>query len=161
MTQIKTQDKDGYEACPARLRAVQAAQQPEQGTARRAVLRAPARGQATDMDDLAVGQEIKVASSSPGELVDVIGVQGRGFPGVVKRHGFRGGPKTHGQSDRWRAPGSIGSGTTPGRVFKGMRMAGRMGNDRVDGAESGSSAGGYRAQPAGGQGLGPGRDRRR
>jgi large subunit ribosomal protein L3 len=57
--------------------------------------------------------------------------KGRGFQGVVKRHGFRGGPKTHGQSDRLRAPGSIGSSATPGRVFKGMRMAGRMGNDRV------------------------------
>jgi large subunit ribosomal protein L3 len=50
---------------------------------------------------------------------------------VVKRHHFRGGPKTHGQSDRWRAPGSAGAGSTPGRVFKGMRMAGRMGNERV------------------------------
>jgi large subunit ribosomal protein L3 len=62
----------------------------------------------------------------------VIGTsKGRGFQGVVKRHGFRGGPKTHGQSDRLRAPGSIGSSATPGRVFKGMRMAGRTGGDRV------------------------------
>jgi large subunit ribosomal protein L3 len=50
---------------------------------------------------------------------------------VIKRHNFRGGPKTHGQSDRWRAPGSIGAGTTPGRVFKGTRMAGQMGDERV------------------------------
>ena len=57
--------------------------------------------------------------------------KGKGFAGVVKRHGFAGGPKTHGQSDRWRAPGSIGATTTPGRVFKGQRMAGRMGLDRV------------------------------
>ena len=57
--------------------------------------------------------------------------KGKGFQGVVKRHGFSGGPKTHGQSDRWRAPGSIGAGTDPGRVWKGTRMAGRMGNRRV------------------------------
>jgi large subunit ribosomal protein L3 len=65
-------------------------------------------------------------------MVDVTGTsKGRGFAGVVKRHGFSGGPKTHGQSDRHRAPGSIGACTTPGRVFKGMRMAGRMGGERV------------------------------
>ena len=67
-----------------------------------------------------------------GERVDVVGTRkGKGFAGVMKRHDFRGGPKTHGQSDRWRAPGSIGSGTTPGRVMKGMRMAGHMGDERV------------------------------
>jgi large subunit ribosomal protein L3 len=67
-----------------------------------------------------------------GDAVRVTGTsKGKGFQGVVKRHGFAGGPKTHGQSDRWRAPGSIGSGTTPGRVLKGLRMAGRMGHDRV------------------------------
>jgi large subunit ribosomal protein L3 len=64
--------------------------------------------------------------------VDVTGIsKGKGFAGVMKRHGFRGGPATHGQSDRARAPGSIGATTTPGRVFKGKRMAGRMGNERV------------------------------
>lgn len=63
-----------------------------------------------------------------GDLVKVSGLtKGRGFAGVVKRHHFAGGPKTHGQSDRHRAPGSIGSTTTPGRVYKGKRMAGRMG----------------------------------
>ena len=67
-----------------------------------------------------------------GELVDVTGTsKGKGFQGGVKRHGFGGGPKTHGQSDRQRAPGSIGSSATPGRVFKGMKMAGHMGNERV------------------------------
>ncbi len=64
------------------------------------------------------------------DLVDVTGVsKGKGFAGVVKRHGFKGGPRTHGQSDRERAPGSIGQTTTPGRVYKGKRMAGRMGNE--------------------------------
>ncbi|MFC1922712.1 50S ribosomal protein L3 [Chloroflexota bacterium] len=67
-----------------------------------------------------------------GERVDIIGTsKGKGFQGVVKRYGFRGGPKTHGQSDRLRAPGSIGATTTPGRVFKGKRMPGRMGFERV------------------------------
>ena len=67
-----------------------------------------------------------------GDHVSVTGVsKGKGFAGVVKRHGFAGMPKTHGTSDKWRAPGSIGSTTTPGRVYKGKRMAGRMGGDRA------------------------------
>ena len=67
-----------------------------------------------------------------GDAITVMGIsKGKGFAGGVKRHHFQGGPKTHGQSDRERAPGSIGMTTTPGRVFKGKRMAGRMGNDRV------------------------------
>lgn len=68
----------------------------------------------------------------PGDIVDVIGLsKGKGFAGGVKRHHFKGGPRTHGQSDRERAPGSIGQTTTPGRVYKGKRMAGRMGHQRV------------------------------
>lgn len=68
----------------------------------------------------------------PGDIVHVRGIsKGKGFAGVVKRHHFKGGPRTHGQSDRERAPGAIGSTTTPGRVYKGKRMAGRMGQDRV------------------------------
>lgn len=67
-----------------------------------------------------------------GDLVSVAALsKGKGFAGVVKRHGFKGGPRTHGQSDRERAPGSIGQTTTPGRVYKGKRMAGRLGGDRV------------------------------
>lgn len=67
-----------------------------------------------------------------GDSLSVTGTsKGKGFAGVVKRHHFRGGPRTHGQSDRERAPGSIGQTTTPGRVYKGKRMAGRMGTDRV------------------------------
>ncbi len=67
-----------------------------------------------------------------GDKISVTGVsKGKGFQGVMKRWNFRGGPKTHGQSDRWRAPGSIGSGTTPGRVYKGKKMAGRLGADQV------------------------------
>lgn len=67
-----------------------------------------------------------------GKRVDVVGIsKGKGFAGTVKRYNFKGGPKTHGQSDRLRAPGSIAAGTTPGRVFKGKKMPGRMGNERV------------------------------
>ena len=78
------------------------------------------------------GQEIKVDVFARGERVDVIGTsKGRGFAGTIKRHNFHRQPKTHGQSDRERAPGSVGATTTPGRTLPGQRMAGRMGNDRV------------------------------
>ena len=80
-----------------------------------------------------VGDQIKVSDIfNPGDLIAVTGIsKGKGFAGVVKRHHFRGGPRTHGQSDRERAPGSIGQTTTPGRVYKGKRMAGRMGGEQV------------------------------
>lgn len=79
------------------------------------------------------GKEIKVGDVfQAGDVVKVSGTsKGKGFAGVVKRHGFHGGPKTHGQSDRHRSPGSIGSTTTPGRVYKGKKMAGRMGGKTV------------------------------
>ncbi|HEB65241.1 MAG TPA: 50S ribosomal protein L3 [Chloroflexi bacterium] len=78
------------------------------------------------------GDKVTVEVFSQGDFVDVVGVsKGKGFQGGVKRHGFRGGPKTHGQSDRQRAPGSRGAGSTPGRVFKGSRGPGHMGNRRV------------------------------
>jgi large subunit ribosomal protein L3 len=87
---------------------------------------------ASDMSEFSVGQVLKADVFEVGERVDVAGTsKGRGFQGGVKRHGFAGGPKTHGQSDRLRAPGSIGSSATPGRVLKGMRMAGHMGHERV------------------------------
>jgi len=74
-------------------------------------------------------QSVKLDHFAPGDKVKVTGTsKGKGFAGVVKRHGFKGGPKTHGQSDRERAPGAIGSTTTPGRVYRGKRMAGHMGN---------------------------------
>lgn len=86
----------------------------------------------TNPEDYQEGQKIDVSIFNVGDKVDVIGTsKGKGFAGTVKRHGFRGGPKTHGQSDRWRAPGSVGAGSTPGRVLKGTRMAGRMGNEQV------------------------------
>lgn len=79
------------------------------------------------------GTQVAVeAIFAPGDTIRITGTsKGKGFAGVVKRHNFRGGPRTHGQSDRERAPGSIGQTTTPGRVYKGKRMAGRMGSDTV------------------------------
>ena len=84
-------------------------------------------------EDWAVGKEVNIADVfAIGDVIRATGIsKGKGFAGVVKRHGFAGGPKTHGQSDKERAPGSIGATTTPGRVFKGKRMAGRMGTDTV------------------------------
>lgn len=83
-------------------------------------------------EEIEEGQRILVDVFEVGDQVDVVGIsKGRGFAGVVKRHGFGGGPKTHGQSDRQRAPGSIGACADPGRVWKGQRMAGRMGGTRV------------------------------
>lgn len=85
-----------------------------------------------EVDSYEEGQMVTVEIFKPGDHVDVIGTsKGKGFAGTIKRHNFHRGPKTHGQSDRERAPGSIGSTSTPGWVKKGMRMSGRMGNDRV------------------------------
>jgi large subunit ribosomal protein L3 len=82
--------------------------------------------------EVSEGDVLKADIFEKNERVDVVGTsKGRGFAGVVKRYGFAGGPKTHGQSDRLRAPGSLGSGTTPGRVWKGKKGPGRMGNARV------------------------------
>lgn len=84
-------------------------------------------------EKLKPGTEIRVSDVfRPGDTIRVTGTsKGKGFAGVVKRHGFAGGPRTHGQSDRERAPGSIGQTTTPGRVYRGKRMAGRMGGKTV------------------------------
>ncbi len=83
------------------------------------------------VDGLKSGDKIDISVFSPGDKVNVVAIsKGKGFQGVVKRHGFHGGPKSHGQKDRHRAPGSIGA-SFPEHVFKGMRMAGRMGTDRV------------------------------
>jgi len=87
---------------------------------------------ATKTPDVKEGDTLTVEVFAIGEAVDVVGTsKGKGFAGAVKRYHFRGGPKTHGQSDRNRAPGSHGSGTTPGRVFKGARGPGHMGSERV------------------------------
>jgi large subunit ribosomal protein L3 len=84
------------------------------------------------VEDIKVGDKVDVSIFNQGDRIDVIGIsKGKGFAGVVKRHHFHGGPKTHGQTDRERHPGAIGSTTTPGHIKKGLRMAGHMGTDRV------------------------------
>ncbi len=136
VTQIRTQDSDGYEAVQIGFGAARpkSLTKPEKGhlAGAGALLQHLREFKADTLDDMQVGQVITADLFEPGQLVDVTGTsKGRGFQGVVKRHGFRGGPRTHGQSDRLRAPGSIGAGTDPGHVWKGTRMAGRMGNRRV------------------------------
>lgn len=84
------------------------------------------------LENVNIGDEVKSEIFVAGDKVEVTGVsKGKGFAGVVKRWGFKGGPRTHGQSDRLRAPGSIGAGTDPGRILKGKRMGGRMGQETV------------------------------
>jgi len=133
VTQVKTEEKDGYAALQVGFSPKRKANKPAQGHLN-------GKGPFHYLRELRVdsvegaeeGQTIKVDQFAVGDKVDVIGLsKGRGFQGVVKRHGLHGGPKTHGQSDRLRGPGSIGAGTTPGRVYKGLRMAGHMGNARV------------------------------
>lgn len=136
VTQVRDMDRDGYEAVQIGFGDVKpkSLTKPEQGHLAKAgrLARYLREFGADNIDEHEVGQVLTVEIFQPGQIIDVTGTsKGRGFQGVVKRHGFRGGPKTHGQSDRWRAPGSIGAGTDPGRVWKGTRMAGRMGNRRV------------------------------
>lgn len=136
VTQLRTKDKDGYEAVQLGFGEItpRKVTKPIQGHLKAAgrLVRFMREVKTTDLNAHTVGDVVNVDIFQIGEKIDVVGTsKGRGFAGVVKRHGFRGGPATHGQSDRHRAPGSIGSGTTPGRVWKNMRMAGRMGNDRV------------------------------
>jgi large subunit ribosomal protein L3 len=133
VTQVKSMARDGYEAVQLGFGQAKRLNSPEKGHLKKLgdfkylrELRFPGAA------DLQVGQKVEVSIFKPGDRVDVIGVsKGKGFAGVVKRHHFAGGPATHGQSDRHRAPGAIGATTTPGRVFKGLRMAGHMGNRRV------------------------------
>lgn len=134
VTQLRTEERDGYRAVQIGTR----------GNSKR--LNRPARGHlrasaaedqtltllrefpADNLDDHELGQVITVEQFEAGSYVNVRGTsKGRGFAGGVKRWGFHGGPKTHGQSDRHRAPGSVGAGTTPGKVWKGQKMAGHMG----------------------------------
>ena len=131
--QVKTMETDGYQALQLGFGEVKRVNRPLRGHMRNSRLSRYLREvKAEDVTEFRVGQTIGVDIFEPGERVDVIAQsKGRGFAGVIKRHGFHGGPRTHGQSDRARAPGSIGGGTTPGKVFKGMKMAGHMGNERV------------------------------
>ena len=137
VTQIKTEETDGYSSIQIASieKREKSSNRPEMGhfakaktTPKRMVL------EVRDYDgELALGDSFGVEVFSEGEFVDVVGTsKGKGFQGVVKRHGFSGvGEATHGQHNRLRAPGSLGAGSTPSRVFKGTRMAGQMGNERV------------------------------
>jgi large subunit ribosomal protein L3 len=133
VTQVKTEASDGYDAVQLGFDQVARMNKPQRGHLKQLpMLRHLREVRTEDAGAYSVGQILDVSLFSAGEIVDVIGTsKGRGFAGVVKRHHFRGGPKTHGQSDRTRAPGSIGAGSTPGRVWKGMRGPGHMGNERV------------------------------
>jgi large subunit ribosomal protein L3 len=133
VTRLRTDERDGYTAV-------------QLGAGERRRLTRPLAGQLKDLprvrsirefrldsaDDYEIGQRIAVGDVfAEGDLVDVTGVsKGKGFAGTVKRHHFSRGPKTHG-SDNYRKPGSIGPGTTPGRVYKGLKMGGHMGHERV------------------------------
>ncbi len=133
VTQVRTEEKDGYSAVQLGFGEKKRLNQPASGhlaASGAPNLRHLAEFRVTG--EVNLGDQIGVEIFEQGELVDVTAKsKGRGFQGGVKRHHFRGGPKTHGQSDRHRAPGSIGAGTTPGRVFKGTRMAGHMGAART------------------------------
>ena len=133
VTQTKTAAKDGYNAAQLGFSEVRRLNSPQRGHLKElGQFRYLREFRPDDIEDVKVGTRVDVSLFNAGDLVDVTGVsKGKGFAGVVKRHHFAGGPKTHGQSDRHRAPGSIGATTSPGRVFKGMRMAGHMGNSRV------------------------------
>lgn len=137
VAQVKSESgKDGYDAIQLGIGSKKSVKKPQLGHVKRAGVERGIRWFREirgEEKDLKPGTEIKLAQVfSIGDAVKVTGTsKGRGFAGVVKRHGFHGGPRTHGQSDRLRAPGAIGSGTTPGRVYKGKRMAGHMGNVQV------------------------------
>jgi len=133
VSQIKTPEKDGYQAVQIAYGNAKRLSKPEKGhLGSLGDFKHLREFRVNDLDGIAQGSTIDVTMFEPGDRVDVTGTsKGKGFAGVVKRHNFGGGPKTHGQSDRHRAPGSIGAGTTPGRVTKGFKMAGHMGNERV------------------------------
>ncbi|MBN2304696.1 MAG: 50S ribosomal protein L3 [Anaerolineae bacterium] len=143
VTQIRTDEKDGYSAVQLgfdeqtpKSNGSSRLTKPKRGHLQRGSLDLPdlrvLREFRVKDIDVAEGEMLKADVFERGERVDVIGTsKGRGFAGTIKRHNFNRGPKTHGQSDRERAPGSIGATSTPGRVVKGMRMGGRMGNARV------------------------------
>tara|TARA_B100000900_G_scaffold356062_1_gene325608 strand:+ start:251 stop:868 length:618 start_codon:yes stop_codon:yes gene_type:complete len=137
VTQVRTDEKDGYHAVQLGFddKAEKSATKAEMGHAKKAgtsVKKKVVEFQGFE-EEYKLGDLITVAHFEEGEFVDVTGTsKGKGFQGVVKRHGFAGvGQATHGQHNRLRAPGSIGAASYPARVFKGMRMAGRMGTDTV------------------------------
>jgi large subunit ribosomal protein L3 len=134
VTQVKTSSTDGYTGVQLGFEEVRKLNKPRQGhlSTIDKLFRHLREFGVDDPGDVEVGQEITAELFKSGDMIDATGTsKGRGFQGGVKRWGFAGGPKTHGQSDRHRAPGSIGAGSSPGHVIKGMKMAGHMGNARI------------------------------
>ena len=133
VTRLRTPERDGYTAVQLGVEESGKLNKPEMGQLKNlpkvSVIR-EFRVDAEGTEAFTVGQKLDVTLFAAGDIVNVTGVsKGKGFSGHIKRHNFKRGPKTHG-SDHHRAPGSIGPGTTPGRVYKGMRMAGHMGDAR-------------------------------
>jgi large subunit ribosomal protein L3 len=130
VTRVRTPERDGYMAVQLGIEQSGKLTKPELGQLKdlpKVAVIKEFRLEGSD-EAFTVGQKFDVTMFEPGDIVDVSGVsKGKGFSGHIKRHHFKRGPKTHG-SDHHRAPGSIGPGTTPGRVYKGMRMAGHLGN---------------------------------
>ena len=131
--QVKTAAKEGYNAVQLGFGEAKRLNSPQRGHLKElGQFRHLREFRVDDSEAIEVGEKIDVSLFKAGDLVDITGMsKGKGFAGVVKRHHFAGGPKTHGQSDRHRHPGSIGATTSPGRVLKGMRMAGHMGDRRT------------------------------
>ena len=133
VTKLRTSERDGYTAVQIGTEVSKKLNKPETGQLKDLPKVATIREFRVDsVDDVTVGQVFSIGDLfEPGDMVDVTGVsKGKGFAGVIKRHNFHRGPQTHG-SDHHRAPGSIGPGTTPGRVYRGLKMAGHMGDERV------------------------------
>jgi large subunit ribosomal protein L3 len=132
VTQIKKQETDGYTALQLGFGESRRLTKPQRGHLKNLPpLKHLHEVRTTEIADVEIGQKLSVTMFNVGDLVDVSGVsKGKGHAGVVKRYHFAGGKKTHGQSDRVRRPGSSGATTTPGRVLRGMRMAGQLGNTR-------------------------------
>ncbi len=137
VTQVKTQETDGYNALQLALGDKKEKHSTQAEINHFAKANTPAKKFVKEFRDSSLnknlGETVTVDIFAEGDKVEIVGTtKGKGFQGVVKRHGFHGvGEQSHGQHDRSRAPGSIGGSSYPSRVFKGMRMAGRMGSDRV------------------------------
>jgi len=131
---FKTEEKDGYTAVMLGIGKKRKPTKPEIGKFK-SLGYVPSKireFRVNSTEGYEIGKKLDLSDLESGTAIKVRGIsKGKGFAGVVKRWNFAGGPKTHGQSDRHRAPGSIGAGTTPGRVLKGKKMAGRMGNEKV------------------------------
>ena len=133
VTRLRTPDRDGYTAVQLGTDVVTKLSRPETGQlGKLPKVKTIREFRVDDVDAFEVGQTVNLGEMfAAGDEVDVTGVsKGKGTAGVIKRHNFRRGPKTHG-SDHHRAPGSIGPGTTPGRVYRGLRMAGHMGDETI------------------------------